>query len=230
MSSYKGYDNPAQSPGIIEPYFTVSLNGKYLPDYMLGSIETLDVVESRTEANECTIKVQDYLHMFLDSDIVKKGVTVSVRMGTRTYSEHKFKGKIVGVDAEYPEDGKTSLTIQATDMNMEEADRSRKRTFKKKTMGEIFRQMIKEMGMTPIVDYNGKVLDKVVQNDESNMDFIKRHTKKLKLKKYKVRGNKAEYYIGKKPYLYPKPLSIGYKDLGHEVRSATPSFVDIEED
>jgi len=230
MSSYKGYENPSQSPGVVIPYYTVSLNGKYLPDFMLASMKTIRVTESRTEANECTIEVEDYLHMFLDSDIVKKGVTLSIRMGTNTYSEHKFKGKIVHIEAGYPEDGKTTITIQATDMNMEEADKSRKRTFKKKTMGEIFRQMLKEMGLTPVVDYNGKVQEKIVQNDESNLEFIKRHTRKLKLKSYKIRGNKAEYYIGKKPYVYPKPLSIGYKDLGHEVRSATPSYVNLEEE
>lgn len=218
--------NAPQAPIALGRYYKVFLNGKELPDYMLQSIDSIEVESSRSDADSLTLVVQDMNQLFTKGELVLKGTNISIRMGLHTASRVVFEGKISHIESDFPPDAPPTLTINGHDMDVESLDKQRTRTFNNKRVSDVIAQMLREAGLRPTVQATSKVYPKLVQKDESNRDFIKRWAKTLKYHQYKMGG--ARYYVGGKPFVNPKPKDIGFRTGGHEIIRATPSFVNID--
>lgn len=220
--------NIAQEPVTLGRYYKVFLNGKELPAYMLQSIESIDVENSRTEADSLSMRIQDVNMLFTRGDLLVKGTNVIVRMGHHARSRIVFEGKITFLDSDFGPDAPPVLIVNGHDMDVEALDKQRTRTFNNKRVSDVINQMLREAGLRPTVQKTSKVYSKLVQKEESNRDFIKRWVKTLKFHQYKTGHNR--YYVGAKPFANPKPKNIGYRTGGHEIIRATPTFVNIDSD
>lgn len=218
--------NMPQAPVSLGRSYRVYLNGKELPDYMLQSIESIEVENSRTDADSANIRVQDVNLLFTKGDLLVKGTNLVIRMGHHARSRTVFEGKITHLESDFGPDSPPSLVVNGHDMDVEEFDKQRTRTFNNKRVSDVIIQMLKEAGLRPTVQKTTKVYSKIVQKEESNRDFIKRWVKVYRFHQYKTGRNR--YYVGSKPFSNPKPKSIGYRSGGHEIIRATPSFVNLD--
>lgn len=218
--------NVHQTPFALGRSYRVYLNGKELPDYMLQSISSIEVENSRTDADSATISVQDVNMLFTKGDLLVKGTNLLIRMGYHSRSRTVFEGKITHLDSDFGPDAPPVLTVSGHDMDVDAFDKQRTRTFNNKRVSDVINQMLREAGLRPTVQKTSKVYSKLVQKDESNRDFIKRWVKTLKFHQYKTGRNR--YYVGSKPFINPKPKSLGYRAGGHEIIRATPTFVSLD--
>lgn len=218
--------NIPQQPVSLGRYYKVYFNKLQLPMHMIQSIESMEVENSRTDADSLVIIVQDAEKLFLNGDLIVKGTDVIVKMGHPERSRTVFEGKITHIEGDFGPDTLPTLTINCHDMDVEAMDEPKTRTFTNKRVSDVIASMLREAGLKPTVQTTSKVYPKLVQKDESNRDFIKRWAKTLKFHYYKTGRNR--YYVGSKPYQNPKPKNIGYKTGGHEIIRATPTFVDTD--
>ena len=211
---------------LLEPWFSISINGKMLDEDMLKYVEEVQVEDEEDKLPLARIRVMDPDRIWLNDKGIIKGAKITVKLGHRFNNRLLFDGRITHVEANYPETGDPTLEINAIDKAIKLMDVREARTFKNMKVSDVIKKMLKECGLEGEVQDTGAVLEHIPQEKESNLEFITRWRKKLNWRFYR-KGSK--YYFGKKEKNSGnKVRTLGYKTGGMEIISFQPAYQDHE--
>ncbi|MMZ51283.1 Phage late control gene D protein (GPD) [compost metagenome] len=222
---------------LMEPYFSVTLNGKPLE---LARSNCIDEIEVEDEVGKHTLfrlYISDPNYLWLNDPGIKKGVPIQLKYGHR--KNHKqVSGKIYALEASYPTEGVPKMTIIGLAATYTMSEVKKTRTWKKKKVSDVINAIFKEHGIKAKVESTVKVVDHIVQKNETDYDFVVRKAKEngMTISKSAAsvlsKDSKTEIQIGKaKPNTTPDPLY--YRKIEGQILSFSPSLqerdVDVED-
>jgi hypothetical protein len=212
---------------MLEPWFSILINGKVVGEDMLKYVESIEVEDEEDKLPLVRINIIDPEKIWLNDKGIMKGAKVKVKLGHRYNNRMMFDGKVTHVDADYPVSGDPVLTIGAIDKAIELMEEREARNFKNAKVSDVVKIMLKECGLKGNVQDTKAVLEHIPQERESNLEFITRWRKKLGWKFYRIQSE-DKYYFGEKKKSEGKDKVLGYKTGGMEIISFAPSYVDQE--
>jgi Rhs element Vgr protein len=176
--------------------FNLEVNGSTASPDVMHDLLSITVEQTLHLPSMCVIKVYNDQLKWFDNDTFNIGKTVLVKMGLDT-PKLVFKGEITALELDGGiESGAPILTVRAYDKT-HRLHRGRKtRPFPKVAISDLIKKVCSDAGLAANVNDTGEVFDYILQNNESNFEFLKRwayrigmelyldiHEEKLKLRK-----------------------------------------------
>lgn len=213
---------------LLEPRFGIAINNKEVGEEMLKYVTQVNVLEEDDTLPQATITIDDLEGMWMNDKAIVDGTGIRIGMGHRKNYKRIFTGFVTYIEADFPETGYPSLQLVCTDLAKKLMIVRKPRTFKKKKLSDVIKQMHQEAGVKIIVDDTKVVHPFITQEEESNLDFIIKHKKKMGWKYYKV--DVDTYYFGAKIRNPKAKETLSYNTGGHEIISFKPVLIGIEEE
>ena len=152
-----GQDKPELAEGLLSLLIVENTSGLYRCEATFGNWGT----------NNNTIGF-----LYFDRSLLDFGVTLKVKLGTDTI----FEGRILGLEAHYPEGNAPELSVLAEDRLQDLRMTRRTRTFGVSTHvndTQIMQQIATDHGLTAKVDVKGPDYKVVAQVNQSDLAFLR---------------------------------------------------------
>ncbi len=178
--------------------FFIKIAGKVSKEFMDDVLET--VVDSSLYLPEMfTILVQDSDFKWADDttmlDLGKK-VEISAQAGEGVGGQEGLlmKGEIAALEPNFSAQGKTTLLIRGYNKSHRLHRGKQTKTFLKQTDEAIVKKIAGEVGLSPQTDNPAITYDYVIQNNQTNMEFLQARAERLG---YKVFAAEEKLYFKK---------------------------------
>ncbi len=119
----------------------------------------------------------DYL--YFGRDVLDFGAEVTLQLGPGDPPAQVFKGRITGLEAEYPEGGGAQLTILAEDRLQALRMKRRTRSFEDMTDEDVIAQIAREHSLTPQLSLQGPTHRVLTQVNLSDLAFIRERARSV---------------------------------------------------
>ncbi len=121
----------------------------------------------------CTIRMHDHHFKWLDSEKFEEGVRVEVLGGMgKDDLKPLFDGEIVGLEMDLAAHGVSTLVVRCFDRSHRLHRGRQARTFVQVKDSDIVKKVGQELGFNVIAEETGQVHDWVLQNNQSNWEFL----------------------------------------------------------
>src|SRR5262249_20187977 len=135
-------------------------------------IVSVEVEQSLNLIDMFTISLDNPQGSIGDLGIFEEGKEVEVKIGYVGKLEKLIRGDIVSLEPIWPQGSKPFITVRGYD-RAHRLRRGRKtRTFLQQRVSDIVSQLASEEGLAADVDDTKQVHDYLLQNNQSNIDFI----------------------------------------------------------
>ena len=200
----------------------IKINGQQVPDRFMADLEEVVVDTSLLLPDMFTIRVLDQELEWVDNSLFDIGneVEISIETGEEQGSLRGvlIKGEITAWEPDFSSQGNTALLIRGYDKS-HRLHRGRKtRTFLKQKDDALVRTIAGEVGLSPQVDATTVTFDYVLQNNQTNMEFLQARANRIGYQVYSAEGKlyfkKGEASLGEGPQLA----------LGETLHQFRPSF------
>ncbi|HEY0072410.1 MAG TPA: hypothetical protein VGE04_20815 [Chloroflexia bacterium] len=114
-------------------------------------------------------------YIFFDRQTLDFGKTFTVKVGTDTI----FEGRIMGLEANYPQGGGPSLNVLAEDRLQDLRMTRRTRTFNDVSDSDLFNRIANDHGLSPSVDLSGGTHKVVAQVNQSDLAFLRERARAI---------------------------------------------------
>ena len=137
---------------------------------------TLLIVESTTGLYRCEALFGNWGpasggtgFLYFDRQVLEFGKSFKVKLGTDTI----FDGKIMGLEAHFPEGGPPELNVLAEDRFQDLRMTRRTRTFENVSDSDVMNQLAGDHGLTPNVSVTGPSYTVLAQVNQSDLAFLR---------------------------------------------------------
>lgn len=211
---------------LLEPYVTVHIAGKELPDNMMKYVTEVTVEEDIEKQTIARISVSDPEMLWLKDSRIKKGTKISVTMGHRKNYRKMLAGTIQNLEADFPEEGYPTLIVVAVDAGVSMTESKVSKTWKNKKVSDVIKEIFSKHGISAVVQDTGKIVPIITQVKETDMDFVKRKAKESGVTLSK---DLQKYTWGKAASNAAVDL-LEYKQGKGQIIQFTPEVVVVETD
>ena len=111
---------------------------------------------------------------FDDDQIVKMGATIAVYSGDLDNPQEIFRGKITGLEADFPEDDAPELTVLAEDAFQAARMARRTKYHETLTIAGFARDLAGQLSLKPVINGFSDAVGPQMQWDESDLAFLRR--------------------------------------------------------
>jgi Bacteriophage probable baseplate hub protein len=111
--------------------------------------------------------------LFFDRQTIDFGKDFAVEMGPPDASAEIFKGRIAGLEAQYPSQRDAELTVLAEDRFQDLRMERRTRSFENMSDSDVISQIASQHGLTAQVDANGPTYRVLTQLNQSDLAFLR---------------------------------------------------------
>jgi Bacteriophage probable baseplate hub protein len=111
---------------------------------------------------------------FEDDRILKLGARINVYAGEVSAPTEIFRGRITGLEAEYPESGPPELIVLAEDAFQMARMARRTKVWSQTSISKIARQLATDLNLTPKITGLTDTIDLEIQLNESDLAFLRR--------------------------------------------------------
>ena len=129
------------------------------------SMFTLELLSPGEEMNKTS---------WSDADLFAPGSTVEIKLGQVGSLTTVMKGEVTGMELEASGESGQRLTVRGYDIGHRQMRSTKIRSFAAMSAGDIAKQVASENSLTPSVTDTKVKLDYVLQDSESDFDFLKR--------------------------------------------------------
>ncbi len=119
----------------------------------------------------------DYL--YFGRDVLDFGKDFAIRLGPGDLARQVFKGRISGIEAEYPPGGGGRIVVLAEDRLQDLRMTRRTRTFEDVSDEDVIRQIAQEHSLTADLDLNGPTYKVLAQVNQSDLAFIRERARSI---------------------------------------------------
>ncbi len=157
-------------PGFLT-HFTVKIGGVPASRDFMADLTEIVVDSSLYLPAMFTITLQDYDLKWVDNLLLTVGTAVEIAVDDRP-PKVLIKGEIAALEPNFAADGRTTLLIRGYDKS-HRLHRGRKtRSFLKMTDSDVVRKIAGEVGLVPDIDSTTVRYDYILQNNQTNMEFL----------------------------------------------------------
>ncbi len=157
----------------------ISIDGQSMDGISLDLISLL--VEETTEGlYRCEARLNNYGltdagadYLYFGRDTIDFGKDWTIRMGPGDQARQIFKGRISGIEGDYPEQGGAQTLILAEDRLQDLRMTRRTRTFEDVSDEEVIQQIANEHSLTPRLSLNGPTHKVIAQVNQSDLAFVR---------------------------------------------------------
>lgn len=191
--------------------FFVKINGADVSQEFMDDVLEIRVDSSLYLPDMFTIVIQDDdLAWVDDTSLLKLGATVDISAQPSEMLDgggniSLFKGEITGIEPDFSATGRTTTLIRGYDKSHRLHRGKQTRTFLKQTDAAIVQKIAGEVGLTPQADNPGITYEYVLQNNQTNMEFLQSRAERLGYKLFAAEGKlyfkKGEAVLGSGPTL-----------------------------
>lgn len=189
--------------------FFIKIGGSNVPaEFMRDLVEV--VVDSSLYLPEMfTIRMRDYQVRWVDDSLLELGqeVEISAQAGEQLGGQTGLlmKGEIAALEPDFSAQGETTMLIRGYNKSHRLHRGKKTRTFLRQSDSDIVKKVADEVGLSPQVDSTSVVYDYVIQNNQTNMEFLQARAERLGYKVFAAQGElhfkKGEAKLGEGPEL-----------------------------
>jgi len=160
---------------------TIFVGGKEVPE--LGTeMQSLMIAENTIGLYRCEAKFGNWgsvnanaNFLFFDRKILDFGQDFEVKLE----SDSLFRGKIMGLEAGFPEGNSPEISVFAEDRFQDLRMNRRTRTFTDVTDADVIKQIATDHGLSPSVDLSGPTYKVLAQVNQSDLAFIRERARSI---------------------------------------------------
>jgi uncharacterized protein len=141
-----------------------------------GGLLTLMIVENTNGLYRCEAKFGNWGEknsttdfLYFDRTVLEFGKDFEIKLG----NDSIFKGKIMGLEGNFPEGQSAEITVLAEDRFQDLRMTRRTRTFTDVSDADVIKQIATDHGLTPEVDVPGPTYKVLAQVNQSDLAFIR---------------------------------------------------------
>jgi phage protein D/phage baseplate assembly protein gpV len=161
--------------------YTIAVDGTELDPREADFVHEIHITDFLRLPDVCSLSVGYPAHAQgnpfrdLDSSAFRIGAGLEVRLGSTDENRTKslFKGEIVTLEPSF-ETGGATLVVRAYDRSHRMLRNRRQRAFSNQTVSDVVTRICREYGLTAHTDPSGDALPHLLQNNESDWEFILR--------------------------------------------------------
>ena len=211
---------PGESRTLV-PLYRIVINGQDLDPVEADFVHQIKITDFLRLPDICTLQVgypaesEGNPFQKLDDSPFEVGASLEVKLGSTNDRTTKsiFKGEIVTIEPSF-DAGSASMVVRAYDRSHRMMRSRKQRTFMDVTISDIVKKVCSENGLSAKVESSGDKLDIVVQNSESDWDFIWRLAQRVGFE-LTVDDRKAVF---EKPNTTSEPVELSYPEDLHGFR------------
>jgi phage protein D len=113
-------------------------------------------------------------YAFEDDAILKLGAAIIIYVGEESAPQEIFRGKIIGIEADFPRDQAPELIVLAEDVFQEARMTRRTKVFDATTLARIAEEIAQNLSLQPVITGFTDDIDTQVQFNESDLAFLRR--------------------------------------------------------
>lgn len=177
-------------------YFTqiiIKINGQDIPIELMDLLDETVVDTSLHLPDMFTLQFQDPHFEWIDSDLFDIGnsVDIKIKTGQEQGEWEEFlikKGEITAIEPNFSAGGDTSILVRGYSKS-HRLHRGRKtRTFLNQTDADIVKKVAGEAGLSTDIDPTNIAYDFVMQNNQTNMEFLLARAERIGYQVYVIEG------------------------------------------
>jgi phage protein D len=119
----------------------------------------------------------DYL--YFGRDVLDFGKEIAINLGSGDQPVEIFKGRITGIEAEYPEQGGSQILVLAEDKLQGLRMTRRTRSFEDVSDQDVIEQIANEHSLTPQLNLDGPTYKVLTQVNQSDLAFIRERARSV---------------------------------------------------
>jgi uncharacterized protein len=154
------------------PDFHVTVDGTPLPPDVRSAVISVEVEQSLELLDMFVITLDNAHGAVGDLGLFDEGKEVVVEIGYVGQLEKLIQGDIVALEPVWPQGTKPFVVVRGYDRAHRLRRGKQTRTFLKQKVSDIVTKLAGEEGLTAEVDDTKQVHDYLLQNNQSNIDFI----------------------------------------------------------
>lgn len=112
--------------------------------------------------------------VFEDDQILKLGARIVLYAGDRRAPQEIFRGRITGLEAEFPESSPPELVVMAEDLFQQARMTRRTKTHENVAIADLARELASQLGLQPVITGFTEQLPVQLQMNESDLAFLRR--------------------------------------------------------
>lgn len=171
--------NGTATPVYYASHPTISIDGEVKEG--LGDILLISLLVEETKAGlyRCEARFTNWTPMaeqpfpFFDRQLVDFGKTFAVELGPPEGSRQVFNGRIMAIEAQYPQQQPPEVTLLAEDRLQDLRMERRTRTFEDASDADVVNQIASQHGLTAEVDADGPTYRVLTQLNQSDLAFLR---------------------------------------------------------
>lgn len=160
---------------MLVPYYKISIQGVSAPKELYTYVQSLKVNNTFHGASSCSIILDDPDMIFIQGSYITEKSLVKIvygyKEGSKTYTR-TFEGYVSVLDANFPEDGKPTVTVHCMDKSHIMNRKEKTRTWTKKKISDVVSSIFRSYGFKVKIDSTSKVLDSIEQSKQTDINFI----------------------------------------------------------
>lgn len=158
---------------------TIKVNGQNLSEEMMSSLMDVTIEQSLYIPSMANIRLHSPYLQWFDSSELAIGHSLEVALGAVNSLSTVFKGEITSMEFDAAPNGMPIVTIQGFD-KLHRLHRGRKtKVYLQVSDSDIFTQVMSDASVTASVDSTTEVFDYVLQNNETDWEFVQRRANRI---------------------------------------------------
>ena len=160
---------------------TIFVGGKEVPE-LSTEMQSLMIAENTIGLYRCEAKFGNWgsvndnpNFLFFDRKILDFGQDFEVKLE----SDSLFRGKIMGLEAGFPEGNSPEISVFAEDRFQDLRMNRRTRTFTDVTDADVIKQIATDHGLSPSIDLSGPTYKVLAQVNQSDLAFIRERARSI---------------------------------------------------
>ncbi|HEX9781466.1 MAG TPA: contractile injection system protein, VgrG/Pvc8 family [Opitutaceae bacterium] len=153
------------------PHLTVSTDGVVLPEALSASLVVVEVTHVMNDPCHCGLTFVDGADNAAVDDSFHLGKALDVRLDT--HPRPLFHGVVDSVTCERLPSREIRWTVEATDGLQPLLRNRRMRVFVQRTPGDVATEVARGYGLFVRLDHDGPMHERVVQQGETDLDFLR---------------------------------------------------------
>ncbi len=174
----------AQEPHV--PQFNLKINGQQAPKEVMDQMLDCTVENSLHLPDMCTVRIHDAGFKWLDEQVFREGKKMEVEgsEGESAPLASLFKGEITGLELDLAGHGVPTLVVRCFDRAHRLHRGRMSRSFVQVTDTDIVRKVGEEAGFSVEADGATEVYDWVMQNNQTNWEFLTDRARRIGYRLY----------------------------------------------
>ena len=160
---------------------TLVVGGEEVPQ-LAPELQSLVIAENTSGLYRCEVKLGNWGSSGSDADFLffdRKTLDFGKDFEVKLESDSLFKGKIMGLEAAFPEGKSPEISVLAEDRFQDLRMNRRTRTFNDVTDADVIKQIATDHGLTPSVDLSGPTYKVLAQVNQSDLAFIRERARSV---------------------------------------------------